>query len=429
LPDASLSSVGGLAYRDKVGVHSDNAFGEYVEDLDSLPFPIRDLLEENKHRYAVVMGSRGCKDSCGFCYAQAFWKRWRGRTIQNIVDEIKYLKKTYSVDRIVFEDNSLEDPDCDCSRLKELAHELICRKVNVLYDCNMRTEVYRKLDDSSTALLKRSGLSTIFLGIESGNDFDLRNVYSKKVTSDDNDKSSAFFKERKIPVYFGFINFNPYSTFENLRKNVEFLKMHGAACSFRHLYGRYRMYRGTTMFRKIVADGLFKEKSGEIGEELSYSFVDPRIEKMVHYLERYFQDALLSNYFQDVKGKNKNYFEGIQLLHRVWYSYILSHLNRFLENANLQNELDIIHGYKIQASEVFGELNSINANWFKNLLTYAETRWNDGEARTIIEDHLTPDYVRGIYLRLNKLKLSLKEELKRSGISAVQGMTQYIGYS
>jgi len=183
------------------------------------------------------------------------------------------------------------------------------------------------------------------------------------------------------------------------------------------------------MFQKIAADGLFKMSAVEIGEELSYSFVDPRIEKTVHFLERYFQDALLSSYFWDLQGKDKNYFEDIQLLHRIWYSYILSHLSRFFENVNLRNELAIIHEYKTQASEVYRELNSINANWFKNLLTYAETRWNDREARAIIEDHLTPDHVRGIYLRLNKLKLSLKEELKRSSISTVQEMTQYMGYS
>ena len=93
----NLSSIKGLAYRDKGQLHSDNTFGEYIENLDTLPFPSRDLLAENKLGYAVVMGSRGCKGSCGFCYARSFWKTWRGRALPNIVDEIEYLKHTFAV--------------------------------------------------------------------------------------------------------------------------------------------------------------------------------------------------------------------------------------------------------------------------------------------------------------------------------------------
>lgn len=422
-------SAKGVVYRDNYTIYEDNSYGEQVQNLDDLPFPSRDLLSENKEvHYAVVMGSRGCKGSCSFCYAISFWRRWRGRTVKNIVEEIEYLKNKFSVNVIAFEDNSLEDPDQDCGRLKKLAQELIDRKLNILFDCNMRAEVYKKIDQNILILLKKSGLCGIFLGIESGNDSDQK-IYAKKATLADNYNSLTYFKKYNIPVYFGFINFNPYSDFEKLSSNIDFLEHNMAACSFRHIYSRYRLCRGTRMFNKICLDGLYKNCNDGKGEELNYSFVDCRIEKLVCFFERYFHDALLRNYFNGTILKDNNY-ETIQLLFRVWYHYVLSHIIRYFENRDMYEEMEIIIEYKKSAEKIFMELNTINADWFNELLIFAQyNTWNDRKAKEIINSYIPINYVNNICDKLLQMKYSVNLTIKNINDPDVIKLNNYIGYS
>jgi anaerobic magnesium-protoporphyrin IX monomethyl ester cyclase len=81
-----------------------------IADLDALPFPAWDLADldayENhesftvwrgRRRYATLFTSRGCPYKCAYCH-DIFGKKFRWRSAENVVDEIRLLKDTYGVE-------------------------------------------------------------------------------------------------------------------------------------------------------------------------------------------------------------------------------------------------------------------------------------------------------------------------------------------
>jgi anaerobic magnesium-protoporphyrin IX monomethyl ester cyclase len=94
-----------------------------LDDLDSLPFPARHLLPmkelfeavkktpirgEIRKPCARVLTSRGCPNNCIFCSNHiVMGKKWRGRSPENVVDELEQIVRTYGVKQVDFEDDNL----------------------------------------------------------------------------------------------------------------------------------------------------------------------------------------------------------------------------------------------------------------------------------------------------------------------------------
>jgi anaerobic magnesium-protoporphyrin IX monomethyl ester cyclase len=70
-----------------------------ISNLDSLPFPdFNDFpLAEYPNPYDIpIMASRGCVYHCVFCYETVFWKKFRMRSGENIVDEMVFRLSEYN---------------------------------------------------------------------------------------------------------------------------------------------------------------------------------------------------------------------------------------------------------------------------------------------------------------------------------------------
>ncbi|MCJ7651175.1 MAG: cobalamin-dependent protein, partial [Candidatus Lokiarchaeota archaeon] len=89
--------VNGLSFRDENRIIVHNQDREKIIDLDSLPFPDRNLRPENPifKKHEVVVTSRGCNGVCTFCANDAVHGRWRGRSPENVVVELKMLQKDH----------------------------------------------------------------------------------------------------------------------------------------------------------------------------------------------------------------------------------------------------------------------------------------------------------------------------------------------
>ena len=82
-----VEDVRGLIYRKGDTIIS-NKDQDLIKDLDMLPPPARDLLVDNNIRFAQVLTSRGCTRNCSFCCSNGYWKKWRGRDIKKVIDEV-----------------------------------------------------------------------------------------------------------------------------------------------------------------------------------------------------------------------------------------------------------------------------------------------------------------------------------------------------
>jgi anaerobic magnesium-protoporphyrin IX monomethyl ester cyclase len=81
-------------------------------NMDALPTPMRDLIGQPANGVAMVETSRGCPHRCSFCETTRFHgSRWRGRSPQKVVRDIRGLvQKGAAVIQIV-DDNFIADPE------------------------------------------------------------------------------------------------------------------------------------------------------------------------------------------------------------------------------------------------------------------------------------------------------------------------------
>ncbi|UCF56092.1 MAG: cobalamin-dependent protein, partial [Deltaproteobacteria bacterium] len=86
----------------------------FIHDLDSLPFPARELLplklyKEKMHGRltTTLITSRGCPFNCDFCSGSRFFGvRWRARSVENIFEEMQLLHKEYNYRALSFVDDN-----------------------------------------------------------------------------------------------------------------------------------------------------------------------------------------------------------------------------------------------------------------------------------------------------------------------------------
>lgn len=170
-----LATVKGLVYRKgkKIIINEER---ELIKNLDLLPFPVRDQFEMHggKVQYIRISTSRGCLGSCAFCSNFVGRKqngpRWRGRSPQNVVDEIEGLTRKYGFSTYDFVDSTFEDPgDAGKERIHKIAETIIERKLNIYYNCCFRAENWRNKDRDLLKLLVKSGLEKVNIGFEAGN--------------------------------------------------------------------------------------------------------------------------------------------------------------------------------------------------------------------------------------------------------------------
>ncbi|MCP4898118.1 MAG: B12-binding domain-containing radical SAM protein [bacterium] len=89
----SLDGINGISYRSN-GAITHNSDRELIDDLDSLPLPIRELrpprfgLAGLDYHVDTVYASRGCRGKCSFCANHLVGKRWRQRSNEAVVAEL-----------------------------------------------------------------------------------------------------------------------------------------------------------------------------------------------------------------------------------------------------------------------------------------------------------------------------------------------------
>jgi hopanoid biosynthesis associated radical SAM protein HpnJ len=225
--DRPWSEIKGMSYRNSEGVIVHNEEREILENMDALPWvtPVykRDLVIENyfggylKHPYLSFYTGRGCKSRCTFC----LWPqtvgghRYRLRSIEHVVEEVKYAMKAFpQVKEIFFDDDTLTD---NIPRVEALAVEL--GKLGVVWSCNAKANVPRK----TLEILKANGLRLLLVGYESGNQKILHNI-KKGLLVDVARRFTKDCHELGIVIHGTFILGLPGETKETIQETLEFAK-------------------------------------------------------------------------------------------------------------------------------------------------------------------------------------------------------------
>ncbi len=212
--------IPGLAIRDGFGGIRLYA-PEPITDLDSLPFPVR-TAAMNRLPEANLLGSRGCYGKCTFCYINSFYgfgSPWRGRSPENIAEEVDLIVADHGVTEFYFTDPNFFGPG-------QMGQERAIRIACFLKPKNIRFGIEGRVNDihdQTIAALVDAGLRSILVGLESGKDASLKRM-NKMTTVAQNENALAVLRKHGVEPNVGFIMFEPDSSPDDLRINLEFLK-------------------------------------------------------------------------------------------------------------------------------------------------------------------------------------------------------------
>ncbi len=231
---------------------------DYAEDLDSLPFPAWDLFQidyyslvrfphaNNKDRCLPVITGRGCPFRCNFCYR--VHEGYRLRSVENVVEEISYLKERYNVNYIQFADELLMTSP---GRTEEICEAL--KPLGIKWLCNGRLN-YAK--PNIIKRMKEAGCVFINYGIECFDDTVLKNMNKNLTTKQIEEGVEATLKEGVSPG-LNMIWGNIGDTKETLWKSVEFLLKYDDHAQLRTIRP-VTPYPGCELYYKAIEMGLLE---------------------------------------------------------------------------------------------------------------------------------------------------------------------------
>jgi radical SAM superfamily enzyme YgiQ (UPF0313 family) len=113
-----------------------------------------------------IISSRGCPGDCCYCSIHSVWgNTWRGRSPENISDEMEFLVKTYGIKEFSFLDDSVA---CSKDRMRRICDEIIKRNLKISWSTPNGISHWT-LDEALLDKMKASGCYRITFGMESGN--------------------------------------------------------------------------------------------------------------------------------------------------------------------------------------------------------------------------------------------------------------------
>ncbi len=280
----SLFDCAGLIWRQKSGVVMKNLPRSLDEDLDVLGPPNRSLTNSMGVRpYPFsIKGSRGCQSHCTFCECWVGRRhqpgpRVRSHSIEFLLDEMERAIRD-DIRYISFEDDSFEDRGPDPATAFQQLHDAIkSRNLNARFVFNCRAESVTEASAAALGRLRGVGLDLVFIGLDAGNANDLK-LYGKSACIADNYRATQLLREAGVALDYGFIMFNPFSTFATLRDNADFLERAGLDVDGPILQRRLEIYQGSAITTHIRNKGLLNpENEFVVVDSFGYRFVDKRM--------------------------------------------------------------------------------------------------------------------------------------------------------
>lgn len=193
------------------------------EDLNTLPFPTRENCTQYSanEKILTISSSRGCPYGCNFCSATNFRNKWSSRSPENIAQEVYNYYKLEKDFKILFvDDNFYMDPVRSINVLDQIQ-----KKCNTQFELTFATRADQILNNGEYYLskLKELGCSEIELGIENGSESILKR-YNKNVTVEQNRLTIQLLSQYGIKPVIDYILFDPKTSKEELKENIDFLK-------------------------------------------------------------------------------------------------------------------------------------------------------------------------------------------------------------
>jgi anaerobic magnesium-protoporphyrin IX monomethyl ester cyclase len=205
-----------------------------IQDLDSLPFPARHLLPMDKYfalvkenplrgeiskPWTTMITSRGCPYNCVFCTVHTVMgRKWRGRSPENVLEELEQVVNTYNVKQIDFHDDNLT---LDKKRMETICDLIVERGIDIEWYApnGVRADT---LDENLLRKMKKSGCKKIRIAPESGVQRVVNQVIKKNLDLKEVEKAVALSKKVGIKVGCFFVIGLIGETKEDIKESIKY---------------------------------------------------------------------------------------------------------------------------------------------------------------------------------------------------------------
>jgi len=167
----SSGPISGIAFRRKDGSLVIGSDRQPVKSLDSLPIPDRNLVPVTKYVGAIeqykklpatsMITSRGCPFKCIFCLPGLLGDGVRYRSVDKVIEELKYLINEFGIRDIAFWDDTFT---LNKKRVYAVCEGIIREKLNFTWSAQTRADC---VTPALLGMMARAGCWKVYYGVES----------------------------------------------------------------------------------------------------------------------------------------------------------------------------------------------------------------------------------------------------------------------
>lgn len=241
-----------------------NELRPLIEDLDSLPFVDRELVNKyeayRRLRRRMLLTGRGCPYNCSYCFNHSYNAIYKGkgrvqrrRSVTHVITELKSVYNSCNPRRFQFiDDTFILDTEwclefCNDYRIKIDLPFMAYTRVNLVTD-----EIVKSL--------KEAGCDAVIYAIEHGNEQLRNNVLNRNVSQEEILRAASIFRKYKMKTFAQNMMAVPDETIETaldtVRLNIQ-CKPTYAWCSI------FQPYPGTTAWNYCKKKGYLTKRSIE----------------------------------------------------------------------------------------------------------------------------------------------------------------------
>ncbi len=270
----------------------------FIQDLDSLPFPARDLIDTKAYNaifirkpFATLITSRGCPFHCSFCSRFYFGKKVRTRSASNILAEFEHCAERYDIKEFMVYDDTFGVRRDVALELCEL---IIERRHKFRWSVRTRVDC---VDEVALEKLRKAGCYKLHMGVESGSEEVLKRM-KKGITLKQVEKTFKLANEAGIETVGYFMFGYPGDTLASIEQTRRLsLELDLSWADFSIATPAPRTELNDEFERSGYIDGDFWRRYtlGEPIDKLPY-FTTPEFDEAS--LERILQDAFTKFYLR-----------------------------------------------------------------------------------------------------------------------------------
>lgn len=255
---AGVEGVAGCTFRRADGTVAANP-PRALSDLARFPahdyalLPVERYFALKRRRQLDYVSSQGCRFRCSFCADPSVFKRgWTGLPPERIADEAAAFERRYDIEELAFQDETFFTQP---ARVDAVCEAFLARGCRFSWTATLRADQGARMDDALYAKARRSGLTRVMVGVESGSQAQL-DWMKKDATLEQVQVTAERLARHGLGAIFNFIVGFPGEPREAFEASLALVKrLRRLSPRFDTPVFYYRPYPGTPIAEAARAQG------------------------------------------------------------------------------------------------------------------------------------------------------------------------------